>query len=242
MLPYTAKAAKPMKIVFVSTEVAPWSKTGGLGDVVGSLPVELAKRGHKVMTISPRYDQYKGAWDTSVKVDALGKQVGYFHEHKKGVDRVFVDHPLFLAKVWGKTGSKLYGKTNGADFADNQERFAMFCKAALEAPMALPFGYGEDVCFVANDWHSGLVPVMINKVYRPNGKYLNAKCAFTVHNIAFQGRFWPTPMGELGLPSRRPTTSSSRTRRARCTTSATPRRTARLTPARWARSSRRTTG
>jgi granule-bound starch synthase len=158
-----------MKIVFVSTEVAPWSKTGGLGDVVGSLPIELAKRGHKVMTISPRYDQYKGAWDTSVKVDALGKQVGYFHEHKKGVDRVFVDHPLFLAKVWGKTGSKLYGKTNGADFADNQERFAMFCKAALEAPMVLPFGYGEDVCFVANDWHSGLVPVMINKVYRPNG-------------------------------------------------------------------------
>ncbi len=168
-MPYTAKAARPMKIVFVSTEVAPWSKTGGLGDVVGSLPVELAKRGHKVMTISPRYDQYKGAWDTSVKVDALGKQVGFFHEHKKGVDRVFVDHPLFLAKVWGKTGSKLYGKTNGADFADNQERFAMFCKAALEAPMALPFGYGEDVCFVANDWHSGLVPVMINKVYRPNG-------------------------------------------------------------------------
>ena len=199
-VPYTAKAARPMKIVFISTEVAPWSKTGGLGDVVGSLPVELAKRGHKVMTISPRYDQYKGAWDTSVRIDALGKQVGFFHEHKKGVDRVFVDHPLFLAKVWGKTGSKLYGKTNGADFADNQERFAMFCKAALEAPMVLPFGYGEDVCFVANDWHSGLVPVMINKVYRPQGKYLNAKCAFTVHNIAFQGRFWPTPMSELGLP------------------------------------------
>lgn len=167
---FTPKAAKPMKIVFVSTEVAPWSKTGGLGDVVGSLPIELAKRGHKVMTISPRYDQYKGAWDTSIKVDALGKQVSFFHEHKKGVDRVFVDHPLFLAKVWGKTGSKLYGKTNGADFADNQERFAMFCKAALEAPLVLPFGFGEDVCFVSNDWHSGLVPVMLNKVYRPNGE------------------------------------------------------------------------
>ena len=63
-----------MKIVFVSTEVAPWSKTGGLGDVVGSLPVELAKRGHKVMTVAPRYDQYKGAWDTSVRVDALARQ------------------------------------------------------------------------------------------------------------------------------------------------------------------------
>jgi len=167
---YSPKANRPMKIVFISTEVAPWSKTGGLGDVVGSLPVELAKRGHKVMTIAPRYDQYKGAWDTSVRVDALGKQVGYFHEHKKGVDRVFVDHPLFLAKVWGKTGSKLYGKTNGADYADNQERFAMFCQAALQAPMVLPFGYGEDVCFVANDWHSGLVPVMIKKVFQPQGE------------------------------------------------------------------------
>merc|ERR1711939_1123098 len=197
---YSPKANRPMKIVFISTEVAPWSKTGGLGDVVGSLPVELAKRGHKVMTIAPRYDQYKGAWDTSVRVDALGKQVGYFHEHKKGVDRVFVDHPLFLAKVWGKTGSKLYGKTNGADYADNQERFAMFCQAALQAPMVLPFGYGEDVCFVANDWHSGLVPVMIKKVFQPQGKYLNARCAFTVHNIAFQGRFWPAKMGDYGLP------------------------------------------
>ena len=57
---YSPKANRPMKIVFISTEVAPWSKTGGLGDVVGSLPVELAKRGHKVMTIAPRYDQYKG--------------------------------------------------------------------------------------------------------------------------------------------------------------------------------------
>lgn len=167
---YTPKANRPMKIVFVSTEVAPWSKTGGLGDVVGSLPVELAKRGHKVMTVAPRYDQYKGAWDTSVRVDALGHNVGYFHEHKKGVDRVFVDHPLFLAKVWGKTGSKLYGKTNGADYADNQERFAMFCQAALMAPMVLPFGFGEDVCFVANDWHSGLVPVMIKKVFQPQGE------------------------------------------------------------------------
>ena len=287
-----------MKIVFISTEVAPWSKTGGLGDVVGSFPSSSpsAAQGHDHRA---RYDQYKGAWDTSVRVDALGKQVGYFHEHKKGVDRVFVDHPLFLAKVWGKTGSKLYGKTNGADYADNQERFAMFCQAALQAPMVLPFGYGEDVCFVANDWHSGLVPVMIKKVFQPQGesrakisrpqptnsqtatqlafhpdfhpragnhrqpglrsrlrvcqlvrkisdlavrfsqnslhfrsrnarrfrpiffsvshqrppsrsptrlplhrtgKYLNARCAFTVHNIAFQGRFWPAKMGDYGLP------------------------------------------
>lgn len=195
------KSERPMKIVFVSAECAPWSKTGGLGDVVGSLPVELAKRGHQVMTISPRYDQYKGAWDTSVHVDALGKSVGFFHEKKQGVDRVFVDHPLFLAKVWGKTGSKLYGEKSGSDFADNQERFAMFCHAAIKAPTALvDLGYGEDVVFVANDWHSSLVPVILNKVYRPAGMYTAAKCAMTIHNIAFQGRFMPTPMSTYGLP------------------------------------------
>jgi len=54
----------------------------------------------------------------------------------------------------------------------------------------LPFDYGEDVVFVANDWHSGLVPVMLKTVYQPNGEFKNAKAAFVVHNIAFQGRFW----------------------------------------------------
>ena len=196
-----AKSPRPMKIVFVSAECAPWSKTGGLGDVVGSLPVELAKRGHKVMTVSPRYDQYAGAWDTSVHVEALGKSVGFFHEKKQGVDRVFVDHPDFLAKVWGKTGSKLYGEKSGHDFADNQERFAMFCHAALKAPIALTsLGYGEDVVFVANDWHSSLVPVILKKVLKPAGLYAKAKCAMTIHNIAFQGRFFPVPMSTYGLP------------------------------------------
>jgi len=196
-----AKSPRPMKIVFVSAECSPWSKTGGLGDVVGSLPVELAKRGHKVMTISPRYDQYEGAWDTSVHVEALGKSVGFFHEKKQGVDRVFVDHPAFLAKVWGKTGSKLYGEKSGHDFADNQERFAMFCHAALKAPLALTnLGYGEDVVFVANDWHSSLVPVILKQVLKPSGLYAKAKCAMTIHNIAFQGRFFPVPMATYGLP------------------------------------------
>ena len=163
-----------MKIVFVSTECAPYSKTGGLGDVVGSLPIELAKRGHKVMSITPRYDQYEGAWDTSVSTTALGEKVGFFHEKKKGVDRVFVDHPLFLAKVWGKTGDKLYGKASGADYADNAKRFALFAKAVLDAPTMLPLEYGEDVVFVCNDWHSSLVPVLLKHECKANGKYVDA--------------------------------------------------------------------
>lgn len=67
----------------------------------------------------------------------------------------------FLAKVWGKTGSKLYGARSGSDYIDNHKRFTLFCKAAIEATRSLPFGPGEDCVFVANDWHSGLVPIMI---------------------------------------------------------------------------------
>jgi len=190
----------PLDIVFVSAEVAPWSKTGGLGDVISGLPVELAKRGHRVMTVAPRYDQYSDAWDTSVVLDILGEKVGFFHSKKKGVDRVFIDHPIFLAKVWGKTGSKLYGKTSGADFVDNEKRFRIFCEAAIEAARCLPFSYGEGVTFVANDWHSALVPVLLKDVYQPSGQFTDAKVAFCIHNIAFQGRFWPESWDALHLP------------------------------------------
>ena len=190
----------PLDLVFVSAEVAPWSKTGGLGDVVGGLPIELAKRGHRVMTVSPRYDQYSDAWDTSIVLDIMGEKVGFFHSRKKGVDRVFIDHPCFLAKVWGKTGSKLYGLKSGSDFIDNSKRFRIFGEAAIEAARSLPFSYGEGVTFVANDWHSALVPVLLRDVYKPSGQFTDAKCAFCVHNIAFQGRFWEDTWEHLGLP------------------------------------------
>lgn len=194
------KTDRPMNIVFVSAEVSPWSKTGGLGDVVGALPIALAARGHKVMSVSPRYDQYKGAWDTSIQAEVLGEEVRFFHETKKGVDRVFVDHPMFLAKVMGKTGSKLYGGKTGADYLDNQKRFATLCMAAFSACTDLPFGYGEEVCFVANDWHTSLVPVLLKAKFQPEGRFLGAKCAICCHNIAFQGRFKPTNLTAFGVP------------------------------------------
>eukprot|EP00891_Asterochloris_glomerata_P004602 jgi/Astpho2/4602/e_gw1.00067.54.1_t len=193
-------AEKPLKIVFVSAEVGPWSKTGGLGDVVGGLPIELARRGHKVMTVAPRHDQYADAWDTSVTSNIDGEELRYFHTRKNGVDRVWVDHASFLSKVWGLTGGKLYGKKSGSDYADNQKRFVLFNKAAIEALRVLPFSPGEDCVVVANDWHTAMLPAIIKRVYQPNGEFRKTKTAFCVHNIAYQGRFWRDSFKQLGLP------------------------------------------
>ncbi|CAN0840796.1 Granule-bound starch synthase 1, chloroplastic/amyloplastic [Linum grandiflorum] len=201
-----------MDLVFISAECGPWSKTGGLGDVLGGLPPAMAARGHRVMTVCPRYDQYKDAWDTGVLVELqVGDKletVRFFHCHKRGVDRVFVDHPLFLEKVWGKTGSKVYGPTAGIDYKDNQLRFSLLCQAALEAPRVLNLNsnkyfsgpYGEDVLFIANDWHTALLPCYLKSIYQANGIYTNAKVAFCIHNIAYQGRFGFSDFSLLNLP------------------------------------------
>uniref|UniRef100_A0A0D6R1D9 Starch synthase, chloroplastic/amyloplastic n=1 Tax=Araucaria cunninghamii TaxID=56994 RepID=A0A0D6R1D9_ARACU len=201
-----------MNLVFVSAEVAPWSKTGGLGDVLGGLPPALAARGHRVMTVSPRYDQYKDSWDTDVLIDVkVGDKiecVRFFHSYKRGVDRVFIDHPLFLEKVWGKTAGKIYGPQTGVDYKDNQLRFSLLCQAAIEAPRVLNLSsneyfngpYGEDVVFVANDWHTALLPCYLKSIYKPAGSFTNSKVAYCIHNIAYQGRFAFSDFSLLNLP------------------------------------------
>lgn len=200
-----------MNIVFVGTEMAPWSKTGGLGDVLGGLPPAMAANRHRVMVVSPRHDQYKDAWDTSVWAEIkMGDEtvmVHFFHCYKRGVDRVFVDHPIFLEKVWGKTGGKIYGPVTGTDYQDNQLRFSLLSLAALEAPRILNLTneyfsgpYGEDVVFVANDWHTALLPCYLKSMYKPHGIYKSAKVVFCIHNIAYQGRFAFTDFSLLNLP------------------------------------------
>jgi len=176
--------------------VAPYSKTGGLGEAMEGLSIALAALGHRVMVIAPRYDQYKEGWDTSFwsSVDMGGKQesVHFFHAFRQKVDQVFVDHPCFLERVWGMSGAKLYGPEWGKDYADNQARFAYFCKAALMAIKELSLGgspYGEDCMVVCNDWHCALAPMFIKAQRDANPNlWKNTKTAFLVHNAVFQGR------------------------------------------------------
>lgn len=166
------KAEKLYSVVFVTSEVEPWSKTGGLGDVAGALPPALAKRGHRVMVVAPRYynevtaPKYAGAFDTNtrIKVNCFGAdhEVGFFHQYKDGVDWVFIDHTSFH-----RPGTP-YGDHNGA-FGDNLFRYTLLNHAACEAPLVLSLGgfpFGQNVVFIANDWHAGLVPVLIASKYR----------------------------------------------------------------------------
>mmetsp|Transcript_65872 Transcript_65872/g.104488 ORF Transcript_65872/g.104488 Transcript_65872/m.104488 type:complete len:938 (+) Transcript_65872:38-2851(+) len=202
---------KKYQLVFVTGEVAPFSKTGGLGEAMDGLPIALAAMGHRCMVISPRYDQYAEAWDTgywgSVTMGGKQESVHFFHTYKQKVDYVFVDHPTFLERVNGQTGSKLYGPEWGKDFADNQARFAYFCKAALKAIQELPLGgaiYGGDCMVVCNDWHSALVPMLIHAEKTTTGKWQNTKTAFLCHNAVFQGRFQREEglAGIFGVPER----------------------------------------
>jgi granule-bound starch synthase len=113
------------QIVFVSAELAPYSKTGGLGEAMEGLSIALAGLGHRVMVITPRYDQYRNGWDTGFwsSVDMGGKKekVHFFHAYQQKVDQIFVDHPCFLERVWGMKGKKIYWPEWGTDNTDNQK-------------------------------------------------------------------------------------------------------------------------
>ncbi|XBI07447.1 starch synthase 1, chloroplastic/amyloplastic [Aegilops tauschii subsp. strangulata] len=193
-------------IVFVTGEAAPYAKSGGLGDVCGSLPIALAARGHRVMVVMPRYlngssdKNYAKALYTGkhIKIPCFGgsHEVTFFHEYRDNVDWVFVDHPSYH-----RPGS-LYGDNFGA-FGDNQFRYTLLCYAACEAPLILELGgyiYGQNCMFVVNDWHASLVPVLLAAKYRPYGVYRDSRSTLVIHNLAHQGVEPASTYPDLGLP------------------------------------------
>ena len=196
--------AEKLNVVVVASECAPFAKTGGLGDVAKALPKALQRRGHRVMVVMPRYENYEGAFDTTVRVrfNIMGEdtEVGYFHMHKDGIDTVFIDHPAFHAVA----GDIYAGDRRAANF-----RNAMLCQAAIEAVWHVPCDdadgvpkpYGDsDLVYMANDWHTSLLPVYLQAFYQDHGKLPYARSVFVIHNMAFQGRGPLDEFGLLGIP------------------------------------------
>jgi len=186
-----------LNIVFLSTEAVPFAKTGGLGDVCGSLPLTLAERGHRVTMILPAFASIRNSGiaieptDITLWVHIGGRGVGarLLKARLPGVDVYFIDHQAYYDRP------SLYGDANG-DYRDNCERFAFFCRAALQAiDRVCP-----DVDIVhCHDWQTGLVPAYMAYHYESHRWMAHARSVLTIHNLAYQGRFWVHDMPLTGL-------------------------------------------
>ena len=171
-----------MKILFAASEVAPFIKTGGLADVVGSLPNALAKAGHEVAVILPLYEGISGEWRSQMtflkyfNVTLSWRQVycGVFQLERDGVLYWFVDNEYYF-KRW-----QLYGHF------DDCERFAYFSRAVIEVPGQLDWAPDIIHC---NDWQTALVPVYLLEDRYRIPQLSNTKTVFTIHNIEYQGRY-----------------------------------------------------
>ncbi|XVE83771.1 hypothetical protein DITRI_Ditri16bG0113200 [Diplodiscus trichospermus] len=199
--PPAPAGANVMNVILVAAECAPWSKTGGLGDVAGSLPKALARRGHRVMVVAPRYSDYAEPQDTGVrkryKVDGQDMEVSYFQAYIDGVDFVFIDSPIF---------HHMQNNIYGGDRLDILKRMVLFCKAAVEVPWHVPCGgvcYGDgNLAFIANDWHTALLPVYLKAYYRDKGLMSFTRSVLVIHNIAHQGRGPVEDFYYVDLPER----------------------------------------
>ncbi|MGC6492442.1 MAG: glycogen synthase [Myxococcota bacterium] len=194
-----------MDIVLVASEVVPFSKTGGLADVVGALAKTLSSSGHRVLCISPAYASAKlddGSvlpFDGETRVDVGWKtqKVRWSLREVEGATFAFAHHPLFEREG-------LYGDHLGP-YGDNHLRYAILCKAAIEGARILPVGgapLGESPLFHVHDWQGSLVPVYLNAIYRPLGLFDRSPTVLTLHNLAHQGWFATEKFADLELPPR----------------------------------------
>src|ERR1051325_5719445 len=194
--PPARRNATLMHIVFAASECVPFSKTGGLADVVGALPRALVALGHKVSVYLPRYKQTKLE---KPRVVVRSITVPFDDEYRfcsivdggarDGVQFYFVEYPPFFDR------DALYGTKDG-DYPDNAERFALYSRAVLEASKIL----GVPDLFHCHDWQSALVPVLLRHIYRDDPAFRDVASVFTIHNMGYQGLFPPDTLPLLDLP------------------------------------------
>jgi starch synthase len=186
-----------MRITFVASECVPFSKTGGLADVVGALPKALAAMGHEPVVFLPKYRQTK--LPTNARRVVPSVTVPFDDQYRfcsvldggtqSGVQFYFIDYPPFFDR------EALYGTPQG-DYPDNAERFSLFCRAVLEASKIL----GPPEVFHCHDWQSALVPVLLRALYAEDPLLGGCPVVFTIHNIGYQGLFPADTLPLLQLP------------------------------------------
>lgn len=187
-----ADSSKKMQIVFASAECAPFVKTGGLGDVAGSLPAALVRAGAEVIVMVPKYatikDEYKAQMehfsDFYVSLGWRNEYCGLEKLERDGVTYMFIDNERYFARDYP------YG------FFDDGERFAFFSKAVTESLQHLPEGFECDILH-CNDWQTALAPVFLREFYQGLPLYDRVKTVFSIHNVAFQGQFSDTVMEDI---------------------------------------------
>jgi starch synthase len=185
-----------MHIAFAASECVPFSKTGGLADVVGALPAALAHLGHQVSVYVPRYRQTKLS-DSQTVVSSI--TIPFDDRYRfcsvvtggnhSGVRFYFVEYPPFFDRDF------LYG-TSAGDYHDNAERFALFCRAVLEASKIL----GVPHIFHCHDWQAALIPILLRTQYAEDPAFRDVTTVFTIHNMGYQGLFSPDTLPLLTLP------------------------------------------
>ena len=171
-----------MNILYAASEVAPFVKTGGLGDVAGSLPAALAAAGHEVAVVCPLYSAIGKDWreqmtfvkNAYVQLGWRNQYCGIFSLERAGVTYYFLDNEYYFARA------QVYGEY------DDAERFAFFSKGVLEILPDLELRPDVINC---NDWQTALIPVYYNLMFASRPFYTGIKTVFTIHNIAFQGRY-----------------------------------------------------
>lgn len=187
-----ADSSKKMQIVFASAECAPFVKTGGLGDVAGSLPAALVRAGAEVIVMVPKYATIKAEYkaqmehfsDFYVSLGWRNEYCGLEKLEHDGVTYMFIDNERYFARDYP------YG------FFDDGERFAFFSKAITESLQHLPAGFECDILH-CNDWQTALAPVFLREFYQGLPLYDRVKTVFSIHNVAFQGQFSDTVMEDI---------------------------------------------
>lgn len=188
-----------MNILFATAEAAPFSKTGGLGDVCGALPRELANLGHRVTIVTPAFRQ---VYDAGVEIESTGVEFeipigqklvqGRFLKSQLPESEVtvyFVHKPEYFDRP------QLYREA-GEDYQDNAERFTFFCRAALEAIPLLDLEIDLVHC---HDWCAGLIPAYLKTLYADRAPFDRIASMLTIHNLAYQGTFWHWDMALTGI-------------------------------------------